>query len=374
MAYRVAVIGAGWYGCHIGLSLLSLQMEVDVYEKADRVLHAASGNNQFRLHQGFHYARHHGTRIQSRDGFIRFTERYGNLSLPVAQNMYVVPQDSSLIDFDTYKMIMVSSGLSFIEITEEPDYLSNTEGVIQTHERVILIDRARRYFNERLNRSLHLSTAVEEIRESGDDMIVNGKRYDYVIDATWGHLGGLSVPVIFEPTLLLYYEGEPQIPAVTLVDGPLCSVYPTEDSRLYTLSSVPHTPLGQFASAAEALARNRSVTPDFVKNKREAMEQQILVNMPFFPEQYRFMGVQLAVKTKPIGKFDDRSCQVFRSGRRFFVMSGKIDTVFYATERIISMIGADHSNFDNEETSTMKAEMFLEDKLPSSPEAASIST
>jgi hypothetical protein len=31
MAYRVAVIGAGWYGCHVGLSLLSLNMEVDIY-------------------------------------------------------------------------------------------------------------------------------------------------------------------------------------------------------------------------------------------------------------------------------------------------------------------------------------------------------
>lgn len=359
MTYRIAIIGAGWYGCHVGLSLLSLQMQVDIYEKADRVMQMASGNNQFRLHQGFHYARHHGTRMQSRDGFIRFTERYGNLSSAVSDNLYAVPRGSSIIDFDTYKLIMVSSGLNFIECQNPPDYLTDTEGVLRTHERVILLDRARRYFADRLAGVLQLGTPVEEIRESGEEMIVNGKRYDYVIDATWGHLNGLPIPVIYEPTLLLYYEGAPELPAVTLVDGPLCSVYPTEDSTIYTLSSVPHTPLGRFDSAETARARCNALTTEEVSEKRAAMERQILVNLPSFCDRFRFMGVQLGIKTKPIGSFDDRSCHVYRKGRRFFILSGKIDTIFYATERIISMIGFDHADPKDEGKGPIKNDILL---------------
>jgi hypothetical protein len=359
MSYRIAIIGAGWYGCHVGLSLLSLQMQVDIYEKADRVMQMASGNNQFRLHQGFHYARHHGTRIQSRDGFIRFTERYGSLSSAVSDNLYAVPRGSSLIDFDTYKLIMVSSGLNFIECQNPPDYLNDTEGVLRTHERVILLDRARRYFTDRLAGVLQLGTPVEGIRESGEEMIVNGKHYDYVIDATWGHLNGLPIPVIYEPTLLLYYEGAPDLPAVTLVDGPLCSVYPTEDSSIYTLSSVPHTPLGRFDCAAAARARCNALTTEEVSEKRAAMEQQILTNIPSFRDRFRFMGIQLAIKTKPIGKFDDRSCHVYRNGRRFFVLSGKIDTIFYATERIISMIGFDHADRKDDGNAPIKNDILL---------------
>jgi hypothetical protein len=366
MAYRVAVIGAGWYGCHVGLSLLSLNMEVDIYEKEARVLHMASGNNQFRLHQGFHYARHHGTRIQSRDGFIRFTERYGSLSSAVNENLYAVPRGSSMIDFDTYKLIMVSSGLTFSEVSAKPDYLTETEGVIRTHERVILLDRARRYFTDRLGSALHFGVPVDAIQELGDELMVNGKRYDYVIDATWGHFGRLPIPVIYEPTLLLYYEGAPQLPALTLVDGPLSSVYPTEDQSIYTLSSVPHTPLGQFDQPEMAIARCSALTSEEVAERRLAMESQILMNLPSFRERFRFMGVQLGVKTKPIGKFDDRSCYVYREGRRFLILSGKIDTIFYATERIISMIAFDHADASDDGKGSMR-EDILSMQLASSP-------
>ena len=163
MAFRIAIVGAGWYGCHIGLSLMSLGMDVEIFDKAHRPLHLASGNNQFRLHQGFHYARHHATRIQSRDGFIRFNERYPTLCVDVPDNIYAVPNDTSLIDFDTYKLIMVSSGLNFVEMPQGSDLLTNTEGMIRTHERVLLIDRARRYFSERLKGVLHLDAIVDRI-------------------------------------------------------------------------------------------------------------------------------------------------------------------------------------------------------------------
>lgn len=344
MSYKIAVIGGGWYGCHIGLALSSLQMEVDVYEKSDRLLGLASGNNQFRLHQGFHYARHHGTRVQSRDGFIRFTERYPALSAQVDENLYAVPKATSLMDFDTYKLVMVSSGLNFVEMPQGSEYLSGIEGVIRTHERVILLDRARRYFGERLQSSLRLSTPVERVVARGKKVEVNGVLYDYVIDATWGHFRRPPIDIIYEPTMLLYYEAKEKVPAVTLVDGPLCSVYPTEDSTIYTLSSVTYTPLGQFSTPENAVAVRDGVTSSESATKRRLMEAQIHVNMPHFNDLFTFAGVQLAIKTKPVGNFDDRSCHVYRDGNIFSVMSGKIDTIFFATERILSMIEAERSD------------------------------
>jgi hypothetical protein len=359
MAFRIAIIGAGWYGCHIGLSLMSLGMEVEIFDKAPRPLHLASGNNQFRLHQGFHYARHHATRIQSRDGFIRFNERYPTLGADVADNIYAVPNETSLVDFDTYKLIMVSSGLNFIEMPQGSELLTNTEGMIRTRERVLLIDRARRYFSERLKDVLHLDANVDRIADTSGGVLVNGRRYDYAIDATWGHFGKLRIPVIYEPTLLLYYETGERVPAITLVDGPLCSVYPTEDPNIYTLSSVPHTPLGRFDDPSAAAACRDSVTAEMVDAKRHAMEAQITANMPSFRDRFRFMGVQLSIKTKPIGSFDDRSCYVYRDGRSFVVMSGKIDTVFFATERILSMIEAERSDMPAFEGGGLKQDIML---------------
>ena len=41
--------------------------------------------------------------MQSRDGFLRFIERYPHLSRQVPENIYAVPRRDSLIDFLTYR-------------------------------------------------------------------------------------------------------------------------------------------------------------------------------------------------------------------------------------------------------------------------------
>lgn len=347
MSYSIAVVGAGWYGCHIATSLQALGIEVAVFERASRPLHEASGNNQFRLHQGFHYPRHYSTRVQSRDGFLRFIERYPNLSREIAENIYAVPRRESLVDFLTYRLIMTSSGIDFSELHVPPVGLRDIEGALLVAERVVMLERAREYFKRRLGDSLLLNTQVEAVDETERAVFVNGTKFDFVVDATWGHYGGLPIDVSFEPTLLLYYECNEEFPALTFVDGPLCSIYPTEDPRVYTLSSVPYTPLGRFSTAAAARSFRDAVNGQTVLERRHAMTKQIHEYVPEFSDRFRFLGPQISIKTKPLGKHDDRSCYVFRSGRVFSVLSGKIDTIFFAVERILGMLEAlDDSEFD----------------------------
>lgn len=358
MPFSVAIIGAGWYGCHLASSLAGLGFRVTVFERNPRPLHEASGNNQFRLHLGFHYARHQGTRLQSRDGFLRFIERYPGLSAEVAENVYAVPRGTSVMDFATYKLIMVSSGIDFVELPGGHPLLADIEGAMQTRERVLLIDRARQHFANRLGPALRLGCEVTRFLPREDHVEVNGERFDYAVDASWGHHRPVPIPVYFEPTLLLYYEARGPHPAITLVDGPLASVYPTEDAGLFTLSSVRHTPLGRFATSAEAWAARNAVNAELVQRKREAMEAQIGVNLPGFAGHFRYVGMQLAIKTKPVGSADDRSCYVFQDGRVFSVMSGKIDTIFFATERVLSMIETQNSLAPIETTPSLRRDIL----------------
>lgn len=81
-----------------------------------------------------------------------------------------------------------------------------------------------------------------------------------------------------------------------------------------------------------------SVGLQLLDEKAAAMETQISQYLPNFRDISHRVGVQLSIKTKPIGSFDDRSCVVNRDGRIFSVMSGKIDTIFFAVERILSAI------------------------------------
>jgi len=254
---KIAIIGAGWYGCHIATYLRELGFDPHIFERGDRVFSGASGHNQNRLHQGFHYARDHKTRIQSRDGFARFQERYPALSLPVAQNLYVIAREESLIDPRTYTSIMSASGIDFDILapnTAAAFGVQNAAGLIKVSERVVLTTKAASYFAISLKDCLRLNTNIRarDIVQKPDGILVNSEGFDFLVDTTWGRLFRPAAKVIFEPTLLLYYKTALPNWAITVVDGDLCSIYPTDQTGIVTLSSVPHTPLGCFESAREA--------------------------------------------------------------------------------------------------------------------------
>lgn len=335
---KFAVIGAGFYGLHIATRLQALGLETKLFEKSDRILGFASGNNQFRLHLGFHYARNFRTRQQSRDGYFRFLERYGSLTKEIPENYYLVPQGDSLIDFPTYKLIMMSSGLDFVE-RQKPDVIGYPCGSVLTDERVLMIDRARQYFHESLSGTIHLETEAF-LAAHEHSVEVNGESFDYCIDCTWGHL----IPdknFFFESTILLYYQKKSSATparAYTFVDGPLCSLYPTEIPDIFTLSSVPHTPIRQHNTSAEALVAITNLSGHDINLKRLLMEKQLMRYYPSFLDEYEYAEPQLCVKTKPFGQDDDRSCYVKKDGRLIKCLSGKIDNIFYAAAEVMSLI------------------------------------
>jgi len=335
---KFAVIGAGFYGLHIATRLKALGLETKVFEKSGDILTFASGNNQFRLHLGFHYARNFRTRQQSRDGFHRFLERYGKLTEPIQENYYLVPQGDSLIDFVTYKLIMMSSGLDFTE-KEMPEEIKHPCGSVLTAERVLMIDRARKHFHTQLPDAIHLQTeAVVKAHENHVE--VNGESFDYCIDCTWGHLMP-DKNFFFETTILLYYRKKDHSRpprAYTFVDGPLCSLYPTEKLDIFTLSSVSHTPIGQHNTSQEAQHTITNLSGHDIHLKRLLMEKQIMKYYPSFLDDYEYVDPQLCVKTKPFGQDDDRSCYVKKYGRMIKCLSGKVDNIFYAAAEVMALI------------------------------------
>lgn len=335
---KFAVIGAGFYGLHIATRLKALGMEIKVFEKSNDILTFASGNNQFRLHLGFHYARNFRTRQQSRDGYFRFLERYGKLTEPIQENFYLVPQGDSLIDFPTYKLIMMSSGLDFVE-KQSPKEISYPCGSVLTAERVLMIDRARGHFYHQLLDAIELGTEAV-VSMDGNSVKVNGESFDYCVDCTWGHLMP-DKDFFFESTILLYYrKKDPSTPsrAYTFVDGPLCSLYPTENPDIYTLSSVPHTPIDQHLTSTEALHAITNLSGHDINLKRLLMEKQLMKYYPSFLEEYDYTEPQLCVKTKPFGHDDDRSCYVKKYGRLIKCLSGKVDNIFYAAAEVMALI------------------------------------
>ena len=115
---KIAIIGAGWYGCHLALSLYKAGHDVALLEQSKDIFSGASFYNQNRLHLGFHYPRSYITRIQSKRGYRLFVKKYPDLLRPINMNVYCISSTESIIDFRTYCDIMNATGLDWEDVTE----------------------------------------------------------------------------------------------------------------------------------------------------------------------------------------------------------------------------------------------------------------
>ena len=76
---KVAIVGGGWYGCHIALSLAKKGYDVTIFEKNVGIFSGISGRFGIRLHAGPHYPRSLKTRLSCRKGFVKFHKKYPEL-------------------------------------------------------------------------------------------------------------------------------------------------------------------------------------------------------------------------------------------------------------------------------------------------------
>jgi glycine/D-amino acid oxidase-like deaminating enzyme len=326
---KVAVIGAGWYGCHVACQLLELGIEVEVFEQNAEVFMGASGFNQNRLHLGFHYPRSAQTRREALRGYERFKSVYPYLSEHVARNFYAVADGNSIVDADTYRQIMAASGLEWLEVDPAAIQLRGVSAALEVREDLVLTSAARTHFKTRLKSHLRLQTTVQALVQHDDRVLVDREPYGLVVDCTWGALS--SAPwsnIFFEPCIVLVYEARhAAVPAVTLMDGPFFSIYPFERG-LYTLTSVTHTPLARVPTGAAATEKLRRLQESDVSSIRRRMEAEALHYYPAFLDDFAYSGFFGATKTKRPSRSDARDPVIQQRGRVIHVLSGKIDTIF----------------------------------------------
>lgn len=337
---KIGIVGAGWYGCHLGSVLLQLGHDVTIYEAAAEVLPRASALNQARLHAGYHYPRCYATRSETAACFKRFMATYPHFTRAIEKNIYAVSQARSVMDFTTYTHIMRALGLNFTEVDAADYGLTRVDGAINTEERSLDFGMARAHFRVKLGSSLKLDRPVSKVRENGAQAIIDGETFDLAINCTWCALDtGMPVEDIFyEPTTLFYYEAtEPFYGALTTMDGDCFSVYPYQDN-VFTLSHVAHTPRGQFSNYAAADHVNNSLTSAGLDTIRNRMVAEVVREFPSFPERFRYAGVQKSIKTKYVNARASRETIVARHGRIITVLSGKIDTIFIAEDAVRDMV------------------------------------
>ena len=106
------------------------------------------GANTNRLHMGYHYPRGYITRTQSKIGYTNFKKKYPNFNKNIKNNLIYILKKKSLIDFETYKKVMISSKLKITKTNYFVKELSNVEGIIKVEESLILQEKAKKFLNQ----------------------------------------------------------------------------------------------------------------------------------------------------------------------------------------------------------------------------------
>jgi hypothetical protein len=329
---KIAIIGGGWFGCHIAKILQEKYPNYDVhlFEKNNNILSNASQYNQNRLHLGFHYPRNKPTRKLCYLNFDKFINQYKNCIENEPLNIYSISY-KSLIDFETYTDIMEKNNLKF-NIENYHCYYFNTntiEGSISTGEKIINFHKARKIFNKKI-KNIHLNYNFQEKENINFDKIIYCTYYP--IDTT--------LNCEFVPTLIWKTNLNWKI-SFTVMNGSFFSLLksPQEKNNTHTLTHVEHGRIGKYSSIEEAKI---NITDKNKKNLTEKMLEEIkfYFKKEYFEEIYKNLSkkINCCIKTIIPSMSDSRDLYVVKNKNTIFLTCGKISGIFDAEREILQWL------------------------------------
>lgn len=256
----VAVIGAGYFGCNVALSLAEAGYKVVVLERLPEIIHATSRHNTNRVHQGFHYPRDLRTAIECRERYGRFETVFAPAIRSDIPNFYFIANDGSRTAPDAFLNFCEQAGLSYSRIqagSRAPVVDGCSLGIV-TSETICDPDIVRRIVLERMAQCPQLKVARETTattivkRASGFQLTTEGAfpslACDVVVNCSYADINRLTVQLghdvaqhQFEYTVVPIIEADLPTAAVTVMDGPFVTLFPYDRPRRFLLYHVRHS-------------------------------------------------------------------------------------------------------------------------------------
>tara|TARA_B100002019_G_C21272951_1_gene603467 strand:+ start:74 stop:1084 length:1011 start_codon:yes stop_codon:yes gene_type:complete len=332
---KIAILGSGWYGCHIANILRHKDIEFIIIDKNSEIFDGSSRRGQNRLHLGFHYPRCAATIKQTIYGFDKFIHQYGFLTKEVNENLYLISKSESYLNYDLYKNIMITSGLEFLEVTNQyKDIFTNCSGVIRVQEKQILTEKAKNYFAEQFSSHFQGNTYVDKsiLKQLRKD-------FDLIIDCSWGSISKhLYNDLFFEPCIYFYYrEKNNNNRAITVMDGPFFSIYPY-NKDIVTVTSVKETPIARCKSNEESVEKIKYFSKKDIEEKQVLFEAEILKNYPGFKNDYEYVSHEFSIKSKIESDIASRYSFINQDGNLLSIFSGKIDSIYSVEKQLLSLL------------------------------------
>jgi hypothetical protein len=326
---KIAIIGGGWLGCHIATKLKEKNYKVNLFEETD-IFSGSSFYNQNRLHRGFHYSRNQKTRKLCYDTFDRFIKDYDGLVDDIENNYYLIPTNNSLIDYGTFKSIFNYENISFIE--SKLDNFDHIEGSVIVDEKFINPVKAKEYFKDKLKDNI----IIRKIYDNEFEQLA--EEYDYVINTT-NNILNTSKDCYFELSLTLVYDKitKGNFGSITMVDGPLFSIYPFKSTQ-YTVTDVEYTPLFTSPYIEDINQFKYNVNKKLINPIQQKIENKIKHYYKEFNSVFKFKKYYTSIKVKPYSSSADRYPIITRQDNVINCITGKIQGIYVLEDYINEII------------------------------------
>lgn len=139
---KVAVVGAGIFGCTVAVDLARAGVTVDLYEQRMGILDGATARCQARLHSGYHYPRSDTTAKQAHEGALEFEARYSDAITRARNHFYVIAPESKTTP-EEYLAFCDRNGLPY-EVVEPPPQVHTSGLVVRVPEAFVDVAVLRR--------------------------------------------------------------------------------------------------------------------------------------------------------------------------------------------------------------------------------------
>lgn len=239
---KIAVVGGGIFGISVAIRLSS-NHEVDLFEKNPDILQAASGINQYRLHQGYHYPRSQETALSAQKSEICFKNEFADAIIYDIDHYYCIAKNDSLTTKNNYLKFCEQIGLEYHESLLENVNFNKIDLCVKVKENLFDLHKLKQICWKKIKKNNINIFTNKEVE------LNNLQSYDYIVIATYANLNQIlknlpeyQVDYQFEicekPVVKLPNSFNKK--SIVIMDGPFMCVDPFGSTGNFVLGNVVH--------------------------------------------------------------------------------------------------------------------------------------
>jgi hypothetical protein len=348
---HVAVVGGGIFGATAAVELARHGHRVELFEREEDILRAASGINQYRLHRGYHYPRSRDTAVDCRDSEPAFRDAFPEAIIDSPDHFYAISARDSLTSAHDYLEFCSQLELE-VELAApavlRPESVSLT---VRGRESLFDPDVLRRLVWEQLRATgvqVHLGADVRpgDLDAFPLAVIATYSEVNRLVPDLPGARPAYQFEICEKPVVRLpaAFAGQ----SMVVMDGPFMCFDPLADTGLFVLGNVVH------AIHQRSIGRVPDVPPEFEPLLNRGIvasppitniDRFIADGIEYFAgfEDAEHVGSMFTIRAvlPGVDGTDERPTLVRQiDDRTITVFSGKIDTCVRAADEVARLVAA----------------------------------